>query len=284
MILHNDAGLAIGGAVWMHLTDIPGDIHPCGEAAFPLDGDPYALIDEIHVNGTQALPSRDPRPERTFITITPEEPGLPTLAVSASGIAALLPRVQGTALPDVDAGEVIGHHADAEAIARAWGRWLCPRDAWRRAFRQARADPGGTCWEVIAPGCAIAVVQARPGGIAVPDLTRGPMDASAAVRVHPSRGGWWREWDYAGDVIDRVVALIAVAPGAWDGIAEVAIPDEAPTLAWDQGRQAIAGVVGGIPVTVTAEAILAFAAGEGLTPAEAATLILVADLQRFTIG
>ena len=95
MILHNEQGLAIGGVVWMHLTDIPGDIHPCGEAAFPLDGDPYALIDEIHANGTQALPSRDPEPERTFLTITPDEPSLPTLAVSATGVAALLPRLLG---------------------------------------------------------------------------------------------------------------------------------------------------------------------------------------------
>ena len=68
MILHTESGLAIGGVVWMHLQDIPGDIHPCGEAAFPLDGDPFALIDEIHVNGTQALPSRNPEAERTFIT------------------------------------------------------------------------------------------------------------------------------------------------------------------------------------------------------------------------
>ncbi|MGA0069070.1 MAG: hypothetical protein ACO3PB_06405, partial [Miltoncostaeaceae bacterium] len=73
MILHTEQGLAIGGVVWMHLTDMPGDIHPCGEAAFPLDGDPYALIAEIHENGTQALPSRDPDPARTFFTITPDE-------------------------------------------------------------------------------------------------------------------------------------------------------------------------------------------------------------------
>ena len=44
---------------------------------------------------------------------------------------------------------------------------------------------------------------------------------------------------------------------------------------------AIAGVVGGLPVTVTADSILAFAAGEGLTPTEAATLILAAELQKF---
>lgn len=284
MILHNEQGLAIGGVVWMHLTDIPGDIHPCGEAAFPLDGDPYALIDEIHANGTQALPSRDPEPERTFLTITPDEPSLLTLAVSATGVAALLPRLVGAALPDVDAGTAIGHHADAEAIARAWGRWLCPRDAWRRAFRQAKADPGTTCWEVIAPGCAIAVVHAPPGGTAQPDLDRGPLDASGAVRVHPSRGGWWREWDYAGDVIDRVMALIAVAPGFWEQITDAAVPDEVPTLAWDPGREAIAGVVGGLPVTVAGDSILAFAAGEGITPTEAATLIVAAELQRFVVG
>ena len=52
MILHNIDGLAVGGVVWMHLTDMPGDMHPCGEAAFPLDGDPFALIAEIHENGT----------------------------------------------------------------------------------------------------------------------------------------------------------------------------------------------------------------------------------------
>lgn len=280
MILHTEQGLAIGGVVWMHLTDMPGDIHPCGEAAFPLDGDPYALIAEIHENGTQALPSRDPDPERTFFTITPDEPELPTLAVSATGVAALLPRV-GTGLPDVEAGVAIGHHAEPEAIARAWGRWPCARDAWRRAFRQAKDDPGTTCWEVIAPGCAVAVVQAPAGEVAVPDLDRGPLDASEAVRVHPSRGGWWREWDYAGDVIDRVMAIIAVAPGFWDGIAAAAIPDELSTMAWDPSRQAIAGVVGGLPVTITADSILAFAAGEGLTPTEAATLIVAAELQKF---
>ena len=71
MILHTESGLATGGVVWMHLTDMPGDMHPCGEAAFPLDGNPYALIEEIHENGPQALPSRDPDPERTFFTITP---------------------------------------------------------------------------------------------------------------------------------------------------------------------------------------------------------------------
>lgn len=280
MILHTERGLAVGGVVWMHLTDMPGDIHPCGEAAFPLDGDPYALIAEIHGNGTQALPSRDPDPERTFLTITPDEHALPSLAVSATGVAGLLPRVEG-ALPDVESGTAIGHQADAEAIARAWGRWLCPRDAWRRAFRLAKADPGTTCWEIIAPGCAIAVVQAPAGDVAVPDLERGPLDASEAVRVHPSRGGWWREWDYAGDVIDRVAAIIAVAPGAWDDIAAAAIPGELSTIAWDPGRQAIAGVVGGLPITITADSILAFAAGEGLTPTESATLILAAELQRF---
>lgn len=281
MILHTESGLAVGGVVWMHLTDMPGDMHPCGEAAFPLDGDPFALIDEIHENGPQALPSRDPDPERTFITITPDEPSLGTLAVSATGVAALLPRADHGELPAVDEGVAIGHHADPEHIARAWGRWLCARDAWRRAFRQAKDDPGTTCWELIAPGCAIAVVQAPKGGTAVPDLHRGPLDASEAVRVHPSRGGWWREWDYAGDVIDRVTALIAVAPGFWEQIAEAAIPDDLSTLAWDPSRQAIAGVVGGLPVTVTAEDILAFSAGEGLTPTEAATLIVAAELQRF---
>ncbi len=280
MILHTEQGLAVGGVVWMHLTDMPGDIHPCGEAAFPLDGDPYALIAEIHENGTQALPSRDPDPERTFFTITPDERELPTLAVSATGVAALLRRV-GTGLPDVEAGVAIGHHAEPEAIARAWGRWPCARDAWRRAFRQAKDDPGTTCWEIIAPGCAVAVVQAPKGEAAVPDLDRGPLDASEAVRVHPSRGGWWREWDYAGDVIDRVMAIIAVAPGFWDGIAAAAIPDELSTMAWDPSRQAIAGVVGGLPVTITADSILAFAAGEGLTPTEAATLIVAAELQKF---
>lgn len=280
MILHTEQGLAVGGVVWMHLTDMPGDIHPCGEAAFPLDGDPYALIAEIHENGTQALPSRDPDPERTFLTITPDERALPTLAVSATGVAALLPRVDG-ALPDVEAGVAIGHHADGEAIARVWGRWPCARDAWRRAFGQAKADPGTTCWEIIAPGCAVAVVQAPKGEVAVPDLGRGPLDASEAVRVHPSRGGWWREWDYAGDVIDRVTAIIAVAPGFWDDIAAAAIPADLTTIAWDPGRQAIAGVVGGLPVTVTADSILAFAAGEGLTPTEAATLIVAAELQKF---
>ncbi len=281
MILHTESGLAVGGVVWMHLTDMPGDMHPCGEAAFPLDGNPYALIDEIHANGLQALPGRDPDPGRTFITITPDEPALGTLAVSATGVAALLPRVAHGELPDVDAGEAIGHHAGAEAIARTWGRWLCARDAWRRAFRLARDDPGMTCWEVIAPGCAIAVVQAPPGGTAVPDLDRGPVDAADAVRVHPSRGGWWREWDYAGDVIDRVMALVAVAPGAWEQVARAAIPGDLTTLAWDPSRHAIAGVVGGLPVTVTSGEVLAFAAGEGLTPTEAATLIVAAELQRF---
>jgi hypothetical protein len=281
VILHTQDGFATGGVVWMHLTDVPGDMHPCGEAAFPLDGDPFALVDEIHVNGTQALPSRNPDAARTFLTITPDERSLPTLAVSATGVAALLPRMTGPELPDVDAGTAVGHHPPPEAIARAWGRWLCPRDAWRRAFRLAKEDPGTTCWEIIAPGCAIAVVQARPGEKAVVDLGRGPVDAAGAVRVHPSRGGWWREWDYAGDVIDRVVAIIAVAPGFWEQIAEAAVPADVPTLAWDPSREAIAGVVGGLPVTITADAILAFAAGEGLTPAEAATLILAAELQKF---
>lgn len=281
MILHTHDGLAIGGVVWMHLMDVPGDIHPCGEAAFPLDGNPFALIEEIHENGTQALPSRNPERERTFITITPDERSLPTLAISATGVAALLPRLSGPELPDVDAGTAIGHLPTGEDIARAWGRWPCARDAWRRAFRQAKDDPGATCWEIIAPGCGIAVVQAPQGGTAVPDLERGPLDASGAVRVHPSRGGWWREWDYAGDVIDRVAAIIAVAPGFWDQIAADAIPADAPTLAWDASREAIAGVVGGIPVTITADAVLAFAAGEGLTPTEAATLLVAAELQKF---
>ena len=281
MILHTEQGLAVGGMVWMHLTDIPGDIHPCGEAAFPVDGNPFALIEEIHENGTQALPSRDPDPERTFITVTPDEPGLGTLAIGATGVAVMLPRVAHGDLPDVAAGTAIGHHAKPEDIARAWGRWLTPRDAWRRAFRQAKADPGTTCWELIAPGCAIAVVQAPDGAAAIPDLDRGPLDAAGAVRVHPSRGGWWREWDYAGDVIDRVCAIIAVAPGFWEQIAAAAIPDDLSTLGWDPTREAIAGVVGGLPVTVTADAILAFAAGEGLTPSEAATLIVAAELQKF---
>ena len=105
MILHTEQGLAVGGVVWMHLTDMPGDIHPCGEAAFPIDGDPYALIEEIHENGTQALPSRDPEPERTFITITPDEPGLGTLAISATGVSAMLPRADLGEIPDVDRSE-----------------------------------------------------------------------------------------------------------------------------------------------------------------------------------
>ena len=42
-----------------------------------------------------------------------------------------------------------------------------------------------------------------------------------------------------------------------------------------------AGVVGGLPVTVTTEQVLAFSAGEGITPTEAATLIVAAELQRF---
>jgi hypothetical protein len=99
--------------------------------------------------------------------------------------------------------------------------------------------------------------------------------------VHPSGTGWWREWDYAGDVIDRVTAIMAVAPGYWETIAQAAIPPEVPGLAWDAGRNAIAGVVGGIPVTVTADEVLAFAAGEGITPAEAATIIMAAELQPF---
>lgn len=76
-------------------------------------------------------------------------------------------------------------------------------------------------------------------------------------------------------------AIIAVAPGFWDGIAGAAIPDDVTTLAWDPTREAIAGVVGGLPVTVTADAILTFAAGEGITPSEAATLIVAAELQKF---
>jgi hypothetical protein len=39
--------------------------------------------------------------------------------------------------------------------------------------------------------------------------------------------------------------------------------------------------VGGLPVTVTTEQVLAFSAGEGITPTEAATLIVAAELQRF---
>ena len=52
--------------------DLDVDMIMMSHVAFPLDGDPYALIDEIHANGTQALPSRDPEPERTFLTITPD--------------------------------------------------------------------------------------------------------------------------------------------------------------------------------------------------------------------
>jgi hypothetical protein len=281
MILHNIDGLAAGGVVWMHLTDISGDMHPCGECAFPLDGDPVALIDEIHENGTQALPTRDPEPERTFLTITPDEPSLGTLAISATGVVAVLPRLVTGELPDVERGVPIGHHPTPEDVARGWGRWLFARDAWRRAFANAKAEPGTTCWEIIAPGVGIAVVQAPKGETATVDLSGGPLDASDAVRVHPSGTGWWREWDYAGDVIDRVTAIMAVAPGYWETIAEAAIPPEVPGLAWDAGRNAIAGVVGGIPVTVTADEVLAFAAGEGITPAEAATIIMAAELQPF---
>jgi hypothetical protein len=43
-------------------------------------------------------------------------------------------------------------------------------------------------------------------------------------------------------------------------------------------------VVGGIPITVTADEVLAFAAGEGITPAEAATIIVAAELQPFIAG
>ena len=243
MILHNIDGLAVGGVVWMHLMDVDGDMHACGECAFPLDGDPVALINEIHENGTQALPSRDPEPERTFLTITPDEPTLGTLAIGATGVVAVLPRLVGRDLPDVEAAVLVGHRPAPDDIARGWGRWLFARDAWRRAFVNAKADPGTTCWELIAPGVGIAVVQAPKGETAVPDLDRGPLDASEAVRVHPSGTGWWREWDYAGDVIDRVIAIMAVAPGYWERIAEAAIPSEVPGLAWDQGRQAIADVV-----------------------------------------
>jgi hypothetical protein len=77
------------------------------------------------------------------------------------------------------------------------------------------------------------------------------------------------------------VAIIAVAPGFWEQITEAAVPPDVPGLSWDPSRGAIAGVVGGLPVTVTADSILAFAAGEGLTPTEAATLILAAELQKF---
>lgn len=281
MILHSDDGLAVGGVVWMHLTNVDGDVHPCGECAFPVDGDPIALIDEIHVNGTEALPSRDPEPECTFLTITPDEPSLGTLVIAATGVVAVMPRLELGEIPDLRNAVAIGHHPDAHAIARGWGRWLFARDAWRRAFARAKDDPGATFWEVIAPGVAVAVAFAAPGGTAEPSRGDAPVDARQTVRVHPSRGGWWREWDYAGDVIDRVVALISVAPDAWPGIADAAIPDEAPGLRWDPARSAIAGVVGGLPVTVTGEAILAFAAGEGITPAEAATLIVAAELQPF---
>ncbi len=284
MILHTVDGLVVGGVVWMHLMDIPGDVHACGECAFKLDGDPLGLIAEIHENGTQALPTRDPEPERTFLTITPDEPSLGTLAVSATGVIAVLPRLVGSELPQVDAGVLVGHQPAPEDIARKWGRWLFARDAWRRAFANAKAEPGETCWEIIAPGVGIAVVQAPKGEVAVPDLDGGPLDASDAARVHPSKVGWWREWDYAGDVIDRVTAIMAVAPGQWDLIAEAAIPWDAVGIAWDPGRRAIAGAVGGIPVTITTEQVLAFAAGEGLTPTEAATLIVAAALQPFISG
>ncbi len=284
MILHTTDGLAVGGVVWMHLMGIPGDVHPCGECAFPLDGDPASLIQEIHENGTQALPTRDPEPERTVLTVTPDEPTLGTLAISATGVVAVLPRLATDELPDVARGTLIGHRPEPEAIARGWGRWLFARDAWRRALRNAKDAPGDTCWEIIAPGVGIAVVQAPTDGRAVPDLGRGPLDARDAVRVHPSSTGWWREWDYAGDVIDRVFAVMAVAPGYWQRIAEVAIPPDVPGIAWDAGRNAIAGVVGGIPITVTADQVLAFAAGEGLTPAEAATIMLAAELQPFIIA
>jgi hypothetical protein len=39
-----------------------------------------------------------------------------------------------------------------------------------------------------------------------------------------------------------------------------------------------------LPVTVAGDSILAFAAGEGITPTEAATLIVAAELQRFVVG
>ena len=284
MILHNIDGLAVGGTVWMHLMDIPGDVHPCGECAFPLDGDPLALIEEIHENGTQALPSRDPEPERTFLTITPDEPSLGTLAIGATGVVITLPRVPYGDMPDVEQGTLVGHRPSPEDIARAWGRWVFARDAWRRCFANAKAEPGTTCWEIIAPGVGIAVVQAPKGEVAVPDLDGGPLDTQDAVRVHPSRTGWFREWDYAGDHIDRVVAVMAVAPGFWPLIAEAAIPADAVGLAWDPGRSAIAGVVGGLPVVVTADEVLAFAAGEGITPAEAATIMVAAALQPFVQG
>ena len=75
-----------------------------------------------------------------------------------------------------------------------------------------------------------------------------------------------------------------MAPGHWPRIAEAAIPDDAVGIAWDPGRRAIAGAVGGVPVTITAEQVLAFAAGEGLTPTEAATVIVAARLQPFIAG
>jgi hypothetical protein len=81
-----------------------------------------------------------------------------------------------------------------------------------------------------------------------------------------------------------MTAIMAVAPGYWETIAQAAIPPEVPGLAWDAGRNAIAGVVGGIPVTVTADEVLGFAAGEGITPAEAATIIMAAELQPFISG
>lgn len=267
----------------MHLMDMPGDIHPCGEFALPIDGNVMALIDEIHLNGTQALPTRNPKSERTLLTITPDEPDLDTLTVTATGAVAVIPRVPFGDLPDLAAGTPIGYHSSPEDIARGWGRWLFPRDAWRRALTMARADPGVTCWETIAPGVAIGVVQAPKGEAAVVNLDHGPTDVSEAVRVHPSYNGWWREWDYAGDVIDRVTAVMAVAPRYWQGIGEAAIPTDFPGLVWDRGRTAIAGVVGGIPITITAATITAFAAGEGLTPTEAASILVAAELQRFAI-
>ena len=79
--------------------------------------------------------------------------------------------------------------------------------------------------------------------------------------------------------------LLASAPvTAVPGAPEAAVPDEVPTLAWDPGREAIAGIVGGLPITITGDSILAFAAGEGITPTEAATLIVAAELQRFVVA
>ena len=94
----------------------------------------------------------------------------------------------------------------------------------------------------------------------------------------PSAG---RATDVVGAYLFPKRYVIAVAPGFWEKIAGAASPPDLSTLAWDPTREAIAGVVGGLPVTVTTEQVLAFSAGEGITPTEAATLIVAAELQRF---